>query len=62
MAEIELSVPAGQCLNHRIAKVADLRREVAVWQDEWNADAGRVQGWFTTADARIKLRLLYPPT
>jgi hypothetical protein len=61
VAEIELSVLARQCLNRRIGSAAELRREVAVWQDERNADGSRVQWRFTTADARIKLRHLYPP-
>jgi hypothetical protein len=61
VAEIELSVLARQCLNRRIGSAAELRREVAAWQDERNADGSRVQWRFTTADARIKLRHLYPP-
>jgi hypothetical protein len=61
VAEIELSVLARQCLDRRIGSAAELRREVAVWQDERNADGSRVQWRFATADARIKLRHLYPP-
>ena len=61
VAEIELSVLARQCLDRRIGSAAELRREVAVWQDERNADGSRVRWRFTAADARIKLRHLYPP-
>ena len=61
VAEIELSVLARQCLDRRIGSTGELRREVAAWQDERNADKSRVQWRFTTADARIKLRHLYPP-
>jgi hypothetical protein len=61
VAEIELSVLARQCLDRRIGSAEELRRELAVWQDQRNADKSRVQWRFTTADARIKLRHLYPP-
>jgi hypothetical protein len=60
MAETELSVLARQCLDRRIADQADLAYEVAVWQDSRN-EAGTAMDWrFTTADARIKLKRLYP--
>jgi hypothetical protein len=60
MAEIELSVLAGQCLDRRLSDRATLEREVAAWEKERNA-AGKSIDWrFTTADARIKLRHLYP--
>jgi hypothetical protein len=62
MAEIELSVLARQCLGQRLPDLADLRREVAAWQVARNA-AGQAIDWrFTTADARIKLKRLYPLT
>jgi hypothetical protein len=60
MAEIELSVLAEQCLDRRLADRATLEREVAAW---WTArnNAGRRVDWrFTTTDARIKLKHLYP--
>jgi hypothetical protein len=60
MAEIELSVLSRQCLDRRIETVAALRREVAAWQEPRNERAAEVQWRFTTADARIKLRHLYP--
>ena len=60
MAEIELSVLARQCLGQRLPDLADLRREVAAWQAARNA-AGQAIDWrFTTADARIRLKRLYP--
>jgi DDE superfamily endonuclease len=62
MAEIELAMLAGQCLNRRLADRATLEREAAAWQAARNR-AGRGVNWrFTTEDARIKLRHLYPTT
>jgi hypothetical protein len=60
VAEIELSVLAKQCLDRRIGSAAELRAEVAAWEAGRNADASRVEWRFTTADARTKLRHLYP--
>jgi hypothetical protein len=60
VAEIELSVLARQCLDRRIASEDELLDEVAAWEDERNDRAVGVKGRFTTADARIKLRRLYP--
>src|SRR5436305_13956121 len=60
MAEIELSVLARQCLDRRIGSSAELRREVAAWEEERNERQVGVSWQFTTADARIKLRKLYP--
>ena len=60
MAEIELSVLSRQCLDRRIPEQATLETEVAAWQDRRNA-AGHTVDWrFTTDDARIKLKRLYP--
>jgi hypothetical protein len=60
MAEIELSVLSEQCLDRRLADRATLEREVAAWQATRNG-AGRGVDWrFTTEDARIKLKHLYP--
>ena len=62
MAEIELAMLAGQCLDRRLADRAILEREVAAWQAARNR-AGRGVNWrFTTEDARIKLKHLYPTT
>ena len=61
MAEIELSVPrpAG-CLDQRIPGLAYLTAEVAAWETHRNTAGGRVNWRFTTADARISLKQLYP--
>jgi hypothetical protein len=60
MAETELSVLARQCLDRRIADRTSLTREVACWEDQRNAAVVKVDWQFTTADARIKLKRLYP--
>ena len=60
MAEIEIGVMVRQCLDRRIPDQSVLRREVAAWQQQRNQDAIRVDWRFTTADARIKLKSLYP--
>ncbi len=60
MAEIELSVLARQCLDRRIPDRETLGREVAAWQEGRNAAAVRADWQFTTADARTKLKRLYP--
>jgi hypothetical protein len=61
MAEIELAALTKQCLDRRIGSPARLRREVAAWEGERNERLVGVNWRFTTADARIKLRSLYPP-
>lgn len=60
MAEIELSVLSRQCLDRRIGDPESLSREVAAWEKERNAHAVQMEWRFTTADARIKLKKLYP--
>jgi transposase len=60
MAEIELSALVRTCLKRRIPDKETLRREVQAWADEWNQKAVRVEWHFTTADARTKLKRLYP--
>jgi len=60
MAEIELGIMGRQCLARRIDNVDALRREVATWKTDRNAAGTKVNWQFTTADARIKLRRLYP--
>lgn len=62
MAEIELSVLAGQCLDRRIPDQDALRREVEAWQEPRNREHVRADWRFTTDDARIKLKSLYPST
>jgi DDE superfamily endonuclease len=60
MAEIELSVLERQCLSGRIPDAATLQHETAAWAGDRNRRAVRMQWRFTTADARIKLKRLYP--
>ncbi len=60
VAECELSVLSRQCLNRRIASREVLRREIDEWVEERNHRMVEVKWRFTTADARIKLRRLYP--
>ncbi len=60
VAEIELSILSEQCPDRRIATAEDLDRELAAWNKSRNDQAGKVRWQFTTADARIKLRRLYP--
>ena len=60
MAEIELSVLGRQCLAQRIESRGDLERHVAAWEVERNERGDQIRWRFTTADARIKLRRLYP--
>ena len=60
MAEIEIGVMSRQCLDRRIPDQNVLRGEVAAWETERNRDGIRVDWRFTTADARIKLKSLYP--
>ncbi len=60
MAEIELNVLAGQCLNRRIDDIAVVRKEVLAWQKFRNNKNAKVNWQFTTKDARIKLSRLYP--
>ncbi|GHO87583.1 hypothetical protein KSZ_55890 [Dictyobacter formicarum] len=60
MAEIELSALARQCLSRRIGTQEELEREVHAWQQNRNEEAITVNWRFTTADARIKLKRLYP--
>ena len=60
VAEIELSVLSRQCLNRRIESMDEMRREVAAWEEERNERQVEVKWQFATADARVKLRRLYP--
>jgi hypothetical protein len=62
MAEIELSILGRQCLDRRIPDKATLVREVQAWQERRNRLGARIDWRFTTADARIKLKHLYPST
>jgi hypothetical protein len=62
IAEIELSALTRQCLDRRISDLDTLNTELAAWQHATNADQRQVRWQFTTEDARIKLRHLYPKT
>jgi hypothetical protein len=59
-AEIDLSVLSRQCLDRRVADTDTLAHEVAAWEQARNAIARPVDWRFTTPDARIKLKRLYP--
>jgi transposase len=59
-AEIEFSVLSRQCLDRRIGNAEILRREIQAWTQQRNAASKRIDGPFTTADARTKLKRLYP--
>jgi len=60
IAEIELGVLSQQCLDRRIDQMAELQRECSAWDRQRNAQQKGVDWRFTTADARIKLKRLYP--
>ena len=60
MAEIELSILSRQCLDRRIPDIDTLTQEVAAWEQTRNASPRPVNWRFTTLDARIKLKRLYP--
>ena len=60
MAEIELNVLIGQCLNRRIADIEIVRREASAWQEFRNNKGAKVNWQFRSEDARIKLTRLYP--
>jgi transposase len=60
MAEIELRVLSGQCLNRHIHTVEKMKEEVKAWQESRNNKNSKINWQFTTKDARIKLKRLYP--
>lgn len=60
MAESELSVLSSQCLDRRIPDMKTLTDEVASWQSDRNKNNAKADWQFTTDDARIKLKRLYP--
>jgi hypothetical protein len=60
IAEIELSVLARQCLDRRIETIETLKSEVQNWNFDRNNRQTKVKWQFTCADARVKLRRLYP--
>lgn len=60
MAEIELRVLSNQCLNRRIDSITEVLRQVNAWEKERNNKEAVINWRFTTDDARIKLKKLYP--
>ena len=59
MAEIELNVLMGQCLNRRIESMKIMKEEVKAWESYRNNKKAIINWRFTTQDARIKLKRLY---
>lgn len=60
MVEIEIGVLSTQCLDRRIPDEDTLRHEIAAWEEPRNAQRITVDWHFTTSDARVKLKRLYP--
>jgi len=60
MAEIELSILSRQCMQDYFESIEELSTSIACWQDSRNKSTTGISWQFTTADARIKLRKLYP--
>jgi hypothetical protein len=60
MAEIELNVLMGQCLNRRIDKIEIMQEEVTAWETHRNNKEATINWQFANQDARIKLKHLYP--
>jgi hypothetical protein len=60
MAEIEIGVVTGQCLNRRLPDIATVRREVEAWEERRNAERATITWRFTTDQAREKLKRVYP--
>ena len=60
MAEAELAVLSSQCLDRRIPDKQALINEIAAWQADRNRNHTKADWRFTTDDARIKLKHLYP--
>jgi hypothetical protein len=60
MAEIELHVLNGQCLNRRISTIEEISKEVNAWQNHRNNKTAKINWQFTNDQARIKLKRLYP--
>jgi hypothetical protein len=60
MAEIELNVLMGQCLNRRIDKIETMKQEVEAWEKDRNNNEATIKWQFTNDKVRIKLKRLYP--
>ena len=60
MAESERGVLSSQCLSRRITDMPTLEKEVAAWEDRRNKHHAKANWQFTTDDACVKLKRLYP--
>jgi hypothetical protein len=60
LAESELSVLSSQCLDRRIGDIESLRGQVAAWVADRNKNQAKADWQFTTDDAQVKLKALYP--
>ena len=60
MAEIELNVLMGQCLNRRIDKIEAMKQQVEAWEQDRNNKEATIKWQFTNDKARVKLKRLYP--
>ena len=60
MAEIELHVLNGQCLNRHISTMEKIKEEVNAWENHRNNKASSINWLFTTKESRVKLKRLYP--
>ncbi len=60
MAEIELNVLTGQCLNRHLSTIEKVQEEVAAWQSHRNNSIKKINWQFTTKESRVKLKRLYP--
>ncbi len=61
MAEIEIGVMNGQCLDRRIREQQNISTEVAAWEQQRNKEEAKIRWTFTVSDARVKLAKIYPP-
>ncbi len=61
MAEIEIGVMNGQCLDRRIPEQQIISEEVAAWEQQRNKEEAKIRWTFTVSDARVKLARIYPP-
>jgi hypothetical protein len=60
MAEIEINVLVNHCLSKRVSSLKQMRKGVAAWNRARNQNASKIAWRFSTEDARIKLKRLYP--
>jgi hypothetical protein len=60
MAEIELHVLNGQCLNRHISTMEIIKEDVEAWKTHWNNKNSKINWQFTNKEARVKLKKLYP--